>query len=84
MRRKQIAVALKGNTGMLIWLGKQLHGQVDSPTTAVNVVTGPPRDTRTPEQVKAELSRLHKMIREEAARENGDSPPTRGYEGLVS
>jgi hypothetical protein len=39
LRRKQIAVALKGNCGMLIWLGKQLLDQHDTPTTAVSVTT---------------------------------------------
>jgi hypothetical protein len=38
IRRKQIAVALKGNTGLLIWLGKQLLDQHEQPTTAVSVI----------------------------------------------
>lgn len=29
LRRKQLTVALAGNVGMLIWLGKQLLGQSD-------------------------------------------------------
>jgi len=29
LRRKQIEVALKGNVSMLIWLGKQMLGQMD-------------------------------------------------------
>ena len=29
LRRKQVLVAMRGNVAMLIWLGKQLLGQVD-------------------------------------------------------
>ena len=32
LRKKQIDVALKGNVPMLIWLGKQMLGQKESPT----------------------------------------------------
>ena len=32
LRRKQIEVAMSGNHTMLIWLGKQMLGQSDSPT----------------------------------------------------
>ncbi len=31
LRRSQIQAAIKGNTGMLIWLGKQLLGQAEAP-----------------------------------------------------
>ena len=31
LRRKQVEVAMSGNHTMLIWLGKQLLGQVDNP-----------------------------------------------------
>lgn len=33
LRQAQIAVALKGNATMLIWLGKQMLGQSDQPGT---------------------------------------------------
>lgn len=36
LRRKQMEVALAGNTSMLIWLGKQLLGQVDRAERSVN------------------------------------------------
>ena len=29
LRRKQVLVAMRGNVAMLIWLGKQMLGQVD-------------------------------------------------------
>lgn len=32
LRRKQIQVALEGNVTMLIWLGKNMLGQSDTPT----------------------------------------------------
>jgi hypothetical protein len=32
LRRKQIEVAMSGNHTMLIWLGKQMLGQSESPT----------------------------------------------------
>ena len=32
LRRKQIEVAMNGNHTMLIWLGKQMLGQSESPT----------------------------------------------------
>lgn len=32
LRRKQIEVAMQGNHTMLIWLGKQMLGQSESPT----------------------------------------------------
>ena len=32
LRRKQVEVAMSGNHTMLIWLGKQMLGQSDSPT----------------------------------------------------
>lgn len=31
LRRKQIEVAMKGNAVMLIWLGKQMLGQAETP-----------------------------------------------------
>ena len=33
LRRKQIEVAMKGNAVMLIWLGKQILSQSDTPIT---------------------------------------------------
>ena len=33
LRRKQVEVAMKGNAVMLIWLGKQILSQSDSPIT---------------------------------------------------
>jgi len=70
LRRKQIAVALrgKGNGGMLIWLGKQILGQVEAPTTVVDVIQNAGIPTRTPEQIKAELVELQKAVLEEARR----------------
>jgi hypothetical protein len=65
LRRKQIAVALKGNCGMLIWLGKQLLDQHDTPTTAVSVVQNapgpPPLD---PASIRQRLTEVDKFARE--------------------
>lgn len=50
LKRKQFVVAMKGNVGMLIWLGKQYLGQTDKVIqqppegTTVNVVIRPPAD----------------------------------------
>ena len=42
LRAKQVEMALAGDKSMLIWLGKQMLGQTDSPTVAIqnNVVGG--------------------------------------------
>jgi hypothetical protein len=54
IRRKQIAVAL--NTALLIWLGKQILGQVEGPTTAVNVAyTKPEPAPLTHQQMRERL-----------------------------
>lgn len=37
LRRKQIEVAMSGNHTMLIWLGKNMLGQSDSPTLEEDV-----------------------------------------------
>lgn len=34
---KQVEVALKGDRTMMIWMGKQILGQKDTPTTQVNI-----------------------------------------------
>lgn len=50
LKRKQFMVAMKGNVGMLIWLGKQYLGQSErviqeTPDgTVVNVTIRPPAD----------------------------------------
>ena len=36
LRRKQLEVAMQGNVGMLIWLGKQYLGQKDKVETALS------------------------------------------------
>ena len=35
LRRKQLELALEGDKTMLIWLGKQMLGQVDTPKVAI-------------------------------------------------
>jgi hypothetical protein len=66
LRRKQIAVALKGNTGMLIWLGKQLLDQHDTPTTAVNVAYSNPHAPAIPtrEEMAARLAAAREFLKE--------------------
>jgi DNA-binding transcriptional MocR family regulator len=50
LKRKQFAVAMKGNVGMLIWLGKQYLGQTErviqqpADGTILNVTIRPPAD----------------------------------------
>ena len=43
LRRKQLELALEGDKTMLIWLGKQMLGQVDTPKVAIqnNVASTP-------------------------------------------
>jgi hypothetical protein len=38
LRRAQLQTALKGNVSMLIWLGKQMLGQKDTPQEVTNAV----------------------------------------------
>lgn len=40
LRRKQYQVAMKGDRGMLIWLGKQLLGQTDKIEQSVGISDG--------------------------------------------
>lgn len=44
LRKKQIEVAMSGNAVMLIWLGKNLLGQTDSPLNAQEAQTLPWED----------------------------------------
>lgn len=46
IRRAQIEKALKGDTGMLIWLGKQYLGQSDHMSVDAHLTAGPPTEVR--------------------------------------
>ena len=49
LRRKQLELALEGDKTMLIWLGKQMLGQVDTPKVAIqNNVTSTPAGSVDP------------------------------------
>jgi hypothetical protein len=65
LRRAQIALALKGNATMLIWLGKNMLGQNETPN---------PNDT-LPEMSPEEIdSRINELINKA---QNEKSQPTR-------
>ena len=73
LRRRQIELAQRGNVAMLIWLGKQFLGQVETPHTVLNVgaFASANVDNRKPEEVKAHLVEMQRAILEEALRGNG-------------
>lgn len=55
LRRVQFASALKGNTGMLVWLGKQYLGQKDRIETDLNArfdVNDPGREKLSDERIE--------------------------------
>lgn len=84
LRRKQMQLALAGNTRMLIWLGKQLLGQYERydvhETSGINEVTRHWMDRRE-ERLKylrdAELDRIEAILlraAERAGRGDADHP----------
>ena len=74
LRRKQLQMALEGDRTMLIWLGKQMLGQRDTPAVAIqNNVTNeaPVTKKRTKEEDEAFIQMFHKVTSEMPA-PNGD------------
>jgi hypothetical protein len=53
LRRKQIQVALEGHPTMLIWLGKQLLGQQETPTNSQANAPLPWTDSDLPQETTA-------------------------------
>jgi hypothetical protein len=70
IRRRQVELAQRGNVGMLIWLGKQLLGQIENPGTVVNVgaFAQVNADPRSEEEIKAHMVDMQRAVFEEAKR----------------
>jgi hypothetical protein len=70
LRRAQLKVALEGNTTMLIWLGKNILGQADSPSNEEE-------DKKTPEltqeQIDERINELLKVNNEKNTKTSGKS-----------
>ena len=65
LRRKQVSVALGGNTALLIWLGKNLLGQRDKLEQEITEITGGESAERLRERAKKLTDEeLEKIIRE--------------------
>lgn len=67
LRRKQIDVAMRGNAVMLIWLGKQMLGQVDSIVNHIELEEKKAKSLSDEELSKAALTILNKA-KEEASK----------------
>ena len=75
LRRKQMEIALNGNVGMLVWLGKQYLDQSDKTKVApTNPDWKKPYEPGLTEQQRIEL--VKKLIQEYASR--GPSPAGQG------
>ncbi|MBU98079.1 MAG: hypothetical protein CL429_03195 [Acidimicrobiaceae bacterium] len=65
LRAKQIQLALQGDKTMLVWLGKNMLNQSDSPSVAIqnNLTSSPSHDIkRTKEEDEAFLKMFEKVV----------------------
>jgi hypothetical protein len=76
LRRRQMEIAERGNVAMLIWLGKQILGQVEAPQNVINVgafAQANAGEMWTEEEIKAHLVEMQRAVLEEALRGNGQN-----------
>ena len=71
LRAKQVEMALEGDKTMLIWLGKQMLGQRDSPAVAIqNNIAGPAQvRSRTAEEDQKFIAMCNTVKDERAAKD---------------
>lgn len=77
LRRAQLKIALEGNTTMLIWLGKNILGQMESPELAQT------QPELSQEQIDERINELLKANNEKAVKpprksRTNDAAPTEG------
>jgi hypothetical protein len=65
LRRKQFEIAMKGNVGMLIWLGKQYLDQTEKREDFINI-----KDDAIPDDLKSDFEKMvtNEILRKQKAR----------------